>query len=244
MFYQTLSSVNSTDPIVPFPPSPLRKYDMRCAGYLAGSHVGTTSSPLLTTRLARRIDALLCRSRSLTYFGIPVEWKSYMCTQEAQDPFVGPLGKSVDFLTRPTSSFDLKSPPLAIFFQLYTSPSPLVNLQIPQNSDLSDTITMGGPDRPQMNVSKALEIAKSNPDVPAEVTTKLEQKNADVWQKVQSKPNTYILDREEYAVLNYYQERYKNNSRYDEAIKRFWKHFNGGASSTNGASSSQSSSKK
>lgn len=97
---------------------------------------------------------------------------------------------------------------------------------------------MGGPSGSQMTVSKALEIAKANPDVPAEVAAKLEQKNRDVWQKVQSKPNTYILDMEEYAVLNYYQEEYKNNPRYDEAIKRFWKHYNGGASSVNGAHAS------
>lgn len=167
-----------------------------------------------------------------------------MCTREDQDPFVDSLGKSVDFLTRPTSPFNLKSPPLPDSFQLCSSPSPLVNIPIHQNSDSSDTTVMGGPNRPQMTITKALEIAKANPDVPAEVATRLEQKNADVWQKVQSKPSTYILDREEYAVLNYYQERYKNNSKYDEAIKRFWKHFNGGASSANGANSSQSSSKK
>lgn len=100
---------------------------------------------------------------------------------------------------------------------------------------------MGVPNRPQMTITQALDIAKANPDIPAEVTARLEQKNADVWQKVQSKPSTYILDRDEYAVLNYYQERYKNNPRYDEAIKRFWKHFNGGASSVNGAGSSQTS---
>ena len=166
-----------------------------------------------------------------------------MCTREDQDPLVDSLGKSVDFLTRHTSAFNLKHPALPVSFQLCSSPLPL-SISHSTKSQTQVIQDMGGPNRPQMTVTKALEIAKANPDVPAEVTTRLEQKNADVWQKVQSKPNTYILDREEYAVLNYYQERYKNNSKYDEAIKRFWKHFNGGASSANGATSSQSSSKK
>ena len=84
---------------------------------------------------------------------------------------------------------------------------------------------MGGPTTPSLTVTEALEIAKANNNVPAAVTQKLESTNTKVWRKIKADPDEYVMDKDEYAVLNYYQERYKNEPLYKPAVARFWESF-------------------
>ena len=97
---------------------------------------------------------------------------------------------------------------------------------------------MGGTAASSASISKLLDIAKANHDIPPAVTQRLERTNTEVWQKIQAHPSTYVMNKDEYAVLNYYQERYKNSRQYDQAIARFWKHFKGNPSEVNGPQAS------
>ena len=103
---------------------------------------------------------------------------------------------------------------------------------------------MGGSGSISLTIPKALEIAKANNEIPANVVQLLERSNTSIWQKIQAHPTTYIMTKDEYMVLNYFQERYKNNASYDQAVARFWKHFNGGNAQIDGSSSSRTPSKK
>ena len=95
---------------------------------------------------------------------------------------------------------------------------------------------MGGSSTRQISVPKALEIAKNTDDthVPLAVTAVLEKANTDIWQSIQSRPSSYIMKSDEYAVINYFQGRYKNNHQAQQAIARFWDHYKGDKSLVNG----------
>lgn len=94
---------------------------------------------------------------------------------------------------------------------------------------------MPGSGSSSLSIVEALGIAKANHDTPASVTQKLERANTETWQKIQANPTTYLMTMDEYSVLNYFQERYQNNRQYEQAMARFWKHYNHNGSNTNGA---------
>ena len=94
-----------------------------------------------------------------------------------------------------------------------------------------------------LTISKALEIAKANHDPPSAVLQKLESANTEVWQKIQAQPTTYVMDKYEFGVLNYFQERHKNDPRFGQAVARFWRDFDGDPSEVDGQQASSSSNK-
>lgn len=89
--------------------------------------------------------------------------------------------------------------------------------------------TMGGSSTSEVTIHKALELAKNTDDsrIPATVTAVLEKANTDIWQRIQSNPSSYVMKSDEYAVINYFQGRYKNNRQAQQAIARFWDHYKG-----------------
>lgn len=99
---------------------------------------------------------------------------------------------------------------------------------------------MGGSSTSQMTVSKALETAKNNEDsrVSPDVTAVLEKANTDIWQRIQARPSSYVMRSDEYAVINYFQGRYKNNRQAQQAIARFWDHYKADKALVNGIGSS------
>lgn len=81
----------------------------------------------------------------------------------------------------------------------------------------------------QLTITEALDIAKANQDggIPSNVTTTLEKANTDLWKRIQEQPATYVMTIDEFAVFNYFQNRYENNDIAGKAISRFWIHFKG-----------------
>ena len=86
---------------------------------------------------------------------------------------------------------------------------------------------MGGPSTSQLTLAKALEIAKGNHNgqVPAAVTTMLENSIRGIWGRIQEKPDTYVMTKDEFAVFSYYRGRYENDPLTQPAVTRFWNHF-------------------
>lgn len=87
-----------------------------------------------------------------------------------------------------------------------------------------------------MTVPKALEIAKTTDDarISAAVTATLERANTELWQRIQARPGSYIMKKDEFAVINYFQGRYKNNHQAQQAIARFWDQYKGEQSQADG----------
>lgn len=101
---------------------------------------------------------------------------------------------------------------------------------------------MGGQASNQLTVASALEIAKDNQNgqIPPAVTQMLERNIGDIWRRIQAQPSTYIMTREEFAVFTYYRSRYDNNAVAQQAVARFWNHYNGDTPRVDGARSSSS----
>ena len=101
---------------------------------------------------------------------------------------------------------------------------------------------MGSHPNSQMSIAKALDIAKEsqNGQLPPTVNAILERKMADIWQKINSQPNTYVMSQEEFAVFSYYRSRYSNNRVASDAVSRFWSNYRGTPSASSNASTSTS----
>jgi hypothetical protein len=75
-----------------------------------------------------------------------------------------------------------------------------------------------------VNVSQALEIARDSPEGARDPTviSVLETALSDIWRKIEAYPTSYVMTREEFAVFNYFQERYAGQELATAARKRYW----------------------
>ncbi|KAG8528112.1 uncharacterized protein KY384_007028 [Bacidia gigantensis] len=95
-----------------------------------------------------------------------------------------------------------------------------------------------------LTVSKALDQARDNNETSPAATHLLEKTDEEVWTKIQQHPTTYVMNREEYAVLNFFNERHKNHPHFKPAVARFWANYKGDPAQVDGTSSSSGASKK
>ena len=79
----------------------------------------------------------------------------------------------------------------------------------------------------QLTVSRALDIARNREDGESNpaVTEVLEAAIAGIWTRIQAQPNSYILSKEEFAVFNYFRNRFAGSDLAQKAIGRFWNHL-------------------
>lgn len=74
------------------------------------------------------------------------------------------------------------------------------------------------------SVTQALELARdsteraNDPAVKSILATEL----GEIWGKIQAQPTSYVMSREEFAVFNFYQDRFEGNQVAIEAKKRYW----------------------
>ncbi|PGH03840.1 hypothetical protein GX51_03828 [Blastomyces parvus] len=69
----------------------------------------------------------------------------------------------------------------------------------------------------------ALEEARNSEDgrIDARMTSILELAIGEVWRKVQAEPDTYILTRDEFALFNYFLDRFRGPVA-QRAVERYW----------------------
>ncbi|MCJ1475357.1 hypothetical protein MMC13_004019 [Lambiella insularis] len=84
----------------------------------------------------------------------------------------------------------------------------------------------------QITVSKALELVRNSEtgEVHPGVDATLEREISKIWQRISARPNEYVMNKEEFAVFNYFQDRFRGNRTAQLAIGRFWKDYKGSPS--------------
>ena len=73
-------------------------------------------------------------------------------------------------------------------------------------------------------VAEALEIARDSEDGAQDPSVRsiLETAIADIWAKIEAQPTSYVMNREEFAVFNYFQHRFEGLQLASSARKRYW----------------------
>lgn len=76
-----------------------------------------------------------------------------------------------------------------------------------------------------LNYQRALDIARNTEgDLDPNVRDYLERALSDIWARVQSQPDVYIFTKDEFAVFNYYIQRFEGLPETQPAIARYWQH--------------------
>jgi hypothetical protein len=123
----------------------------------------------------------------------------------------------------------------------YTSDLPVLfplninTIITPTHATLSLSSTMGGNNgstRPQPSpaittIAQALEFARDSPEGAQDptVATILETALADIWRKIEAQPTSYVMTRDEFAVFNYFQDRFAGQQLATAARRRYWDHL-------------------
>ena len=77
---------------------------------------------------------------------------------------------------------------------------------------------------PAITTVVALEIARDSAEGAQDPTVKniLETALADIWRKIQAHPTSYVMTRDEFAVFNYFQDRFAGQELAAAARRRYW----------------------
>jgi len=81
----------------------------------------------------------------------------------------------------------------------------------------------------QITVAKALELVRNSEtgEVHPGVDATLEKEIQRLWSRIKSNPE-HVMTKDEFAVFNYFQDRFKTDPRARQAVARFWNNFKGG----------------
>jgi hypothetical protein len=76
-------------------------------------------------------------------------------------------------------------------------------------------------------VAQALEIARDSAEGAGSptVSATLETALAAIWRRIQARPASYVMTRDEFAVFNYFQHRFQGDRLAIAARKRYWDHL-------------------
>jgi hypothetical protein len=78
-------------------------------------------------------------------------------------------------------------------------------------------------------VAQALEVARESPEGAEHPTVSaiLEGALVHIWSRIQARPRTYLMTRQEFAVFNYFQHRFQGDEVAVAARRRYWDHARG-----------------
>ena len=79
-----------------------------------------------------------------------------------------------------------------------------------------------------LSLQTALDIARnSEGGVDSSINAYLERKLGELWARLQAQPHTYVFTKDEFALFNYYRQRFGNTDIATSAIRRFWDNYRG-----------------
>ena len=80
----------------------------------------------------------------------------------------------------------------------------------------------------QISVLKALELVRNSEtgEVHPGVDATLDREVKQIWSQIKTNPD-YVMNKDEFAVFNYFQDRYKGEDLARKAVARFWNNFKG-----------------
>jgi hypothetical protein len=74
-----------------------------------------------------------------------------------------------------------------------------------------------------LNYQRAIDIARNTEgELDPNVNDYLERALADILERIQLQPDSYILNKDEFAVFNFYRARFGDNPTAVAAVARFW----------------------
>ncbi|CEJ59069.1 hypothetical protein PMG11_07705 [Penicillium brasilianum] len=78
-------------------------------------------------------------------------------------------------------------------------------------------------------IRQALERARNCEDgtVDPQTTAILEAAITELWTRIQADPDSYVLSSDEFALFNYFLERYRGSTVAQRAVARFWNNYQG-----------------
>ena len=88
---------------------------------------------------------------------------------------------------------------------------------------MSDDDSIDTIDPSCLDIQKALDIARNTEgDLDPNVSNYLESAVNDIWGRINSHPDSYVLTRDEFAVFNYYIRRFDGLPIAQNAVARYW----------------------
>lgn len=77
-------------------------------------------------------------------------------------------------------------------------------------------------------VRQALERARNSEDgqLDPQTTGVLEGAIKELWRNIQAHPDTYVLDADEFALFNYFRDRFRDSPIAQQVVARFWDNYN------------------
>lgn len=80
----------------------------------------------------------------------------------------------------------------------------------------------------QLTYQRAIDIARNTEgDLDPSVTSYLEDAIAEITNRLNSQPDTYVLSKDEFAVFNYYRQRFSGDVA-ERAVDRYWRSTHAG----------------
>lgn len=74
-----------------------------------------------------------------------------------------------------------------------------------------------------LDAQRALDIARNTEDdLDPVISDFLESELAQLWARIQAKPEDYILTKDEFAVFNFFIARFSGSEVAEKAIARYW----------------------
>lgn len=126
-------------------------------------------------------------------------------------------------------------PPYQLIMSLHFNLSPLPSVihslpYSPHKTTGSRSLSpiMGGEDSNNhlgtLDIQRALDIARNTEgDLDPTVSTFLESEIAQLWSRIQARPNEYVLTKDEFAVFNFFVARFNGSDTAEKAIARYWR---------------------
>ncbi|KAK5628702.1 hypothetical protein RRF57_004417 [Xylaria bambusicola] len=86
------------------------------------------------------------------------------------------------------------------------------------------SVVSGGNKSIGNDVLQALEVARDNPEAAGHgaIRDLLESTLASIWNKILADKSRYVMSRDEFAIFNFFQDRFRNNPIAMTARKRYW----------------------
>lgn len=94
--------------------------------------------------------------------------------------------------------------------------------------NLNMTATGASNLRDHMTVQSALDIARnSDYEVDQAIWDYLESSVDQLWRRISDQPDSYVMDKDEFSLFNFFIYRYKDSQSTEKAVARFWHHHRG-----------------
>jgi len=79
-----------------------------------------------------------------------------------------------------------------------------------------------------MTIQRALEIARnSEGSVDPNIADYLERAVSDLWANLEAAPDSYLMNKDEFALFTYFRYRFSNSEIAESAVRRFWDNYQG-----------------